>query len=344
MDDAEFVVWEAIATHTDPDQVRQQLFGPDGLLLRYLRSQRSGASTDADTSQSIDKILGQISALRFDEFKIKEYADWKRVRAAIEHENLLVNHRLTWLLTSQIFLLAGFGVVFTASIQSWTQVAVAQLNTRSPAVTDLHAVPHAEQLRWVLTIVCAVGILMCLSVYRFLFVAENQLADLDDWWHNKRCGRPRNDHHPLLQGRKVGLCDVFLRNRDIPFWLSLAWCGLLGVVTTMGAFPSTYFRIGALALFAALVVFVRFVETLTDRPVSELERQSTRSPCKEWKRRIIHSSSHVIDRMTQVTRDRVPWLYRVIQEAIERSRLGCQRRRLRDDGPSQEPPNADYHE
>lgn len=37
----------------------------------------------------------------WDEFHDVDIVNWKRVRSALEHENLLVNHRLTWLLSSQ---------------------------------------------------------------------------------------------------------------------------------------------------------------------------------------------------------------------------------------------------
>jgi len=40
-------------------------------------------------------VYKQLELLRFDEFKDRSLADWKRVRSAIEHENTLVNHRLT---------------------------------------------------------------------------------------------------------------------------------------------------------------------------------------------------------------------------------------------------------
>ncbi len=52
-----------------------------------------------------------------DEFHDQEIVDWKRVRAAIEHENLFVNHRLTWLFMSQLFLFAFFAAVFVPWIK-----------------------------------------------------------------------------------------------------------------------------------------------------------------------------------------------------------------------------------
>ncbi|MEM9978375.1 MAG: hypothetical protein AAF808_12185 [Cyanobacteria bacterium P01_D01_bin.2] len=55
------------------------------------------------------------SNLSFNEFENREYADWKRIRSAVEHENALINYRQTWLLTSQAFLLTAFGSLLVAS-------------------------------------------------------------------------------------------------------------------------------------------------------------------------------------------------------------------------------------
>jgi hypothetical protein len=52
------------------------------------------------------------------EFSDPAIVDWKRVRSAIEHENVLTNQRFTWLLTSQGFLLGGFVLVFQASTKA----------------------------------------------------------------------------------------------------------------------------------------------------------------------------------------------------------------------------------
>jgi hypothetical protein len=50
----------------------------------------------------------------FKEFESPDITAWKLARAAIEHENILVNHRLTWLLTSQAFLFTIFSGLFVA--------------------------------------------------------------------------------------------------------------------------------------------------------------------------------------------------------------------------------------
>jgi hypothetical protein len=52
------------------------------------------------------------------EFNDPEIVDWKRVRSAIEHENDLTNHRFTWLMASQGFLFAAFGLTWQASTKT----------------------------------------------------------------------------------------------------------------------------------------------------------------------------------------------------------------------------------
>ena len=47
----------------------------------------------------------------FNEFTAPDVTAWKLARSAIEHENNLVNHRMTWFFSSQEFLLTAFFVV-----------------------------------------------------------------------------------------------------------------------------------------------------------------------------------------------------------------------------------------
>jgi hypothetical protein len=50
----------------------------------------------------------------FKEFESPDITAWKLARAIIEHENNLVNQRLTWLMTSQAFLFTAFSFLFVA--------------------------------------------------------------------------------------------------------------------------------------------------------------------------------------------------------------------------------------
>lgn len=151
-------------------------------------------------------IQTQVELVRFDEFKDQELADWKRIRAAIEHENTLINHRLTWLLTSQGFLFTGFGVVFSTIKQG-------------------HKNPYAVIILFVIAVL---GMAISFKIFVDIEDAANQLLDLDCWWYSKyapedfsnsgyasdinmreRAQEKLQECHPALQGR---------RNRKM-FWL-----------------------------------------------------------------------------------------------------------------------------
>ena len=50
----------------------------------------------------------------FDETKAPDVTAWKLARSAIEHENNLINHRLTWFFSAQAFLLTVFFVALSS--------------------------------------------------------------------------------------------------------------------------------------------------------------------------------------------------------------------------------------
>lgn len=94
---------------------------------------------------------------------LEEIENWRRIRAAIEHENTLVNHRLTWLLGSQTILFAGFGVVFAVDDgKRWS--------------SDLSTLI-------LLTAISFVAIVISVNIRRQINLAAKQLAHLDAWWH-----------------------------------------------------------------------------------------------------------------------------------------------------------------
>ena len=136
----------------------------------------------------------------FDEFKDKEFADWKRVRSSIEHENSLVNHRLSWLFASHAFLYAAFAVVFNA----WNNLSH---NQTAPV----------GSYQILLTLISTIGVFICATIQRGLWEAENQLRLLDRWWYSSeeqrgnvtigppsttwRAARAEKDKdHPPIQG------------------------------------------------------------------------------------------------------------------------------------------------
>jgi hypothetical protein len=113
----------------------------------------------------------------WDELKDLGFADWRRIRGAIEHENLLTNHRMTWLLQSQGFLLASFGFVLQASLSAKPDTVV------------------VYQL--VLGSVAFIGITMCLYLRWSLLAAFDQHRALEKWW---KAHHPDKNLHPPLCG------------------------------------------------------------------------------------------------------------------------------------------------
>ena len=121
---------------------------------------------------------------------------------AIEHENTLVNHRITWLLTSQGFIVAGI-------------VAVVNEAMKPEGVNKLVAC--------IITIVFSlVSFFISLAIHRSLEEADIQLDHLDKWWYShwakniewedERWDNPetwktvielsRKDGHPEIQGKR----------------------------------------------------------------------------------------------------------------------------------------------
>ena len=122
----------------------------------------SEQSNTEDSKLLMELFHNQLELVRYDESKDRATTDWKRIRQAIEHENTLVNHRLTWLLTSQGFLFAGFGLVFT----------------HEKGFTELPSL-------LVLSVISAVGIALSVKTYMDIERAARQLSELDSWWHMK---------------------------------------------------------------------------------------------------------------------------------------------------------------
>jgi hypothetical protein len=116
---------------------------------------------------------------KWDEFHDPEIVDWKRVRSALEHENTLTNHRLTWLLTSQGFLFAAFALVFEASTK----------NDVKPEIRVVY--------EWILGGLAITGILVSVWIGLGIQTAGEQHDCLERWWKDRRKDETR---HPPICG------------------------------------------------------------------------------------------------------------------------------------------------
>jgi hypothetical protein len=175
----------------------------------------------------------------FDEFKDRDFADWKRVRSSIEHENGLVNHRLSWLFASQAFLYTAFAVVFNA----WK---------------NLDRAGNSGSCQVLLAIISIVGVFVCVSIQRGLWEAGDQLSSLDRWWYETSAEREsiarrptgswrdqriqKDKDHPPLQGFIINPSQYIARSfsyTNTPTVFMLAWSLILVFVVLEFALPKT---------------------------------------------------------------------------------------------------------
>jgi hypothetical protein len=214
----------------------------------------------------------------WDEFHDDEIVDWKRCRSAIEHENTLVNHRLSWLFASQSFLFASFGVVWNA----W----------KNPSGSN--SVPAQTSVVF-LIIIAITGIVVCTAIQQSLLGAEKQIILLDRWWYlagslqsadlytdnsDRAMQRVERDRcHPPIQGDIHIPGNFFSRVISftfLPNWFNVVW-GLLAFTVVIEKGPSFLvrsvtdhpLRIVLLIIYSTAIMFL--FRMPSDRPPASLK-------------------------------------------------------------------------
>jgi hypothetical protein len=119
---------------------------------------------------------------KFDEMKAPDITMWRLTRSAIEHENTLVNHRITWLMTSQGVLLAAFALIFLA----WAKGEIKNHDYLIPVILGLLSL---------------YGIYLCLTIHRSLHFAHRQLGRLHDRFKKFLVDNDIAERTPPLQYR-----------------------------------------------------------------------------------------------------------------------------------------------
>jgi hypothetical protein len=100
-----------------------------------------------------------------DDMAKKEYglSQWKLVRSAIEHENTLINYRISWLLATQLFLFAVFSSIFVEAIK----------NEKLFMSTKVYIA---------FAIITSIGFYVCILALASLCAAQKMINRLRDWW------------------------------------------------------------------------------------------------------------------------------------------------------------------
>jgi hypothetical protein len=187
----------------------------------------------------------------WDEFHDDEIVDWKRVRSAIEHENELTNHRLTWMLNSQAFLFAAFALTFQASTKK---------------DVDASFLPF---YMYVLAGISLTGILAAAYLSSGLAAAQRQHKQLEKWWAARKKDKSR---HPPISGDAP---QFFLRlpYHGFPFIFVLGW--LVFIMVTLKDVLALYAdRIGIVLLVIVTTIGLVTIGFLLGRRGTKNAEQS----------------------------------------------------------------------
>ena len=144
----------------------------------------------------------------WDEFKDPAVTRWKMARAAIEHENTLKNHRISWLILSQAFLFAAFAAVFNEGLKK----------------SELF---NSTRMLGFMGAVCIIGIFICGVIAISIGTANKQIDAIVDWHQAYGGMRPRPVEEcigvPPVNGSYPGAFHYLFSERGLPFGIIFLW-------------------------------------------------------------------------------------------------------------------------
>lgn len=161
----------------------------------------------------------------WDEFKDPNFANWKRVRMAIEHENILTNARMNWLLSAQGFLLGAYVLVFSATTR------------------DGFAEPKIFESALVLYGLVFAGMLVSFFLSGGIRAAYDQHNRLKEWWWIQV--GIQNSYHPPICGFEPLIWRWTIQYYHfpkffVPVWLVLAMVPAVQKFDNFRAFIEPY--------------------------------------------------------------------------------------------------------
>lgn len=143
---------------------------------------------------------------------------YKLHRAYIEHEDRLINHRTTWLITIQSFLMATFGFTY----QKRFEVA-AELHHKGENLSSLGAI--SDEYSLFMVALALIGLAVSLLALVSVRAAAKSIGKLDTSW-NRYIGPNPPPHFPGVTGGgddDAARTGVWLSSA-IPAFFSSVWC------------------------------------------------------------------------------------------------------------------------
>lgn len=149
----------------------------------------------------------KIREIAYSENHNRELVDWKRARAAIEHENLLVHHRMTWLISSHTGLFAVAGVIIA-----------------NKSALNLLFNP-------LLLVVSLLGFLFSFNVFVNMRRADIQGGRITKWWKDNY-PEPNSSFDLHYWNRSEFFVTRLFRIYMFPLYFSFVWVILVGALIT----------------------------------------------------------------------------------------------------------------
>jgi hypothetical protein len=143
--------------------------------------------------------------------KVSATSPWELARNVIEHEDNLINHRLTWLITIQGFLFAAFAVV----------------------AKDLFDSTHGREtmLRVTLYATAFLGIASAYIVWNTIRTAFIYMRCITEWWNQNFDSRQviQGQPYPPLRGTRGNMSTLrkWLHTHNLPLLFIAIWAVLL---------------------------------------------------------------------------------------------------------------------
>jgi hypothetical protein len=180
--------------------------------------------------------------------------DWNRVRALIEHEDNLIDQRTGWLLTINAFLLSGFFIAQSGSLDD-----------------DLKGI-----VKWSIPII---GIVVSSAVKIAISAAVRQLKTIVKWWQIRKSSDPHNfsaspddsqnlRHPPIVGFAEAGhLPHDFMISEILPSTIISIWiCILIGLSNRFIELQQTL----SLPIWAWAIIFVVLIVPVWRRQIDSL--------------------------------------------------------------------------
>jgi hypothetical protein len=155
-------------------------------------------------------------------------SQWKLVRSAIEHENTLKSHRVTWFLATQLFLFTGFSTIFVEAIKKESLFA--------------HFKIYA-----VLSTIVLLGLFSCILAWVHISAAQKMIARLHNWWmihcrgsqdelpqwiYFAKFGSGQKDLPPI-NGMFTSNRHIIFSEADLPKALAIFWLALISTASAL---------------------------------------------------------------------------------------------------------------